>query len=72
MENIQVALDQIHYPNNTTRILRSLIYFIKYKGSELRTLLLFGLFAFQEGLIEIQYKREPFLASLQSKQSKKY
>ena len=57
---IQAALDKIHYPSNTTRLPRPLIYFQKYKGSELRTLLLFGIFAFREGLAELQYKREIF------------
>ena len=58
MGNIQASLDKIHYPSSTTRIPRPLIHFKKYKGSELRTLLLFGIFAFQEGLAELQYKRE--------------
>ncbi|CAF1394055.1 unnamed protein product [Rotaria sordida] len=62
MESIQVSLDKIHYPSNTTRIPRPLIFFKKYKGSELRTLLLFGIFAFREGLNELHYKREYFTA----------
>ncbi|CAF3962117.1 unnamed protein product [Rotaria sordida] len=33
-----------------------------HKGSELRTLLLFGIFAFREGLNELHYKREYFTA----------
>ncbi len=58
MDKIQASLDKIHYPSSTTRIPRPLIYFKKYKGSELRTLLLFGIFAFRESLTELQYKRE--------------
>jgi hypothetical protein len=58
MANIQASLDKIHYPSNTTRVPRPLIYFKKYKGSELRTLLLFGIFAFREDLTELQYRRE--------------
>jgi hypothetical protein len=55
---IQSALDKLHYPSNTSRIPRPLVHFHKYKGSELRTLLLFGIFAFREGVPELQCKRE--------------
>ncbi|CAF4008044.1 unnamed protein product [Rotaria sp. Silwood1] len=60
MKSIQASLDKIHYPSNTTRIPRPLMFFKKYKGSELRTLLLFGIFAFREGLNGLHYKREYF------------
>jgi hypothetical protein len=58
MPAVQSALEKVHYPSNTSRVPRSLMDFHKYKGSELRTLLLFGIFAFQEGVPEPQCKRE--------------
>ena len=49
---------KFHCPSNTSRIPRPLVHFHKYKDTELRTLLLFGIFAFHEGVPEPQCKRE--------------
>ena len=48
MKEIDVKLDHVRFPSTTTRRPRSIIMFNKYKGNELRSLLLFGFSIFED------------------------
>lgn len=54
MNELDVKLGHVRFPSTTTRRPRSIIKFNKYKGNELRSLLLFG-FSIFEGILQRPY-----------------
>lgn len=51
---LDTMLGQVHFPSTTTRRPRSITKFNKYKGNELRSLLLFGYSIF-DGILQQRY-----------------
>lgn len=54
INELDVKLGYVRFPSTTTRRPRSITKFNKYKGNELRSLLLFGFFVF-EGILRRRY-----------------